>query len=86
LALEKRVINLFIQLEAAVAYAFGPNWRNNGPVWFEMGHTCNIKDKKPQNQWLKKNIERALFPPIFFFPHHLLSLPAYTNTLNQPFH
>jgi hypothetical protein len=55
LALEKHVITLFIQLEAAVAYPFGPNWLNNGPVWFEMGHTCN-KDKLPQNQWLKNNI------------------------------
>jgi hypothetical protein len=55
LASEKRVITLFIQLEAAVAYPFGPNWRKNGPVWFEMGHTCN-KDKVPQDQWLKNNI------------------------------
>jgi hypothetical protein len=55
LALEKRFETLFIQLEAAVAYPFGPNWHNNDPVWFEMGHTCN-KDKLPQKQGLKNNI------------------------------
>jgi hypothetical protein len=35
--------NLVFSPKAAVAYPFGPDWRSNGPVWFEMGHTLQLR-------------------------------------------
>jgi hypothetical protein len=46
--------------------------------------TPAIKPKYHETSGSKIIFKELCFPP-FVFPHHLLSLPAYTNALNQPF-